>query len=262
MSWNRIVALMYRYTMLLRHDLGKVVDTFYWPLIDIFSWGFMTIYISQTQLPQSNIAKVLLSAIILWTLVYIVARDVAVSFLDDMWDRNVINLYCSPLKPIEFLISSLLIAVARVVLTTLVLITMAYLFYSFNIFTLGIYFFIFFLVLVTFSYAIGIFATALIMRFGPGVEIFAWSIPAILSPISAVFYPLSILPPVIQYIARLFPTTYVFEGMRTVLTRGIFNWDYLLIAVLLEIFYLLGAYILFFKVFDAVRKSGLIARFN
>lgn len=262
MNWNRIVALMYRYTMLLRHDFGKVADTFYWPLIDIFSWGFMTIYISQTQLPQSNIAKVLLSAIILWTLVYTVARDVAISFLDDMWDRNVINLYCSPLKPTEFLVSSLLIAVFRVVLTTTVLVTVAYLFYSFNIFMLGIYFFIFFLILVVFSYAIGVFATSLIMRFGPGVEIFAWSVPAILSPISAVFYPLSILPPSIQTIAYFFPTSYIFEGMRTVLVGGIFNWQYLLIASILDIIYLLGAYILFFKVFNDVRKNGLIARFS
>lgn len=262
MNWNRIVALMYRYTMLLRHDFGKVADTFYWPLIDIFSWGFMTIYISQTQLPQSNIAKVLLSAIILWTLVYTVARDVAISFLDDMWDRNVINLYCSPLKPTEFLVSSLLIAVLRVVLTTTVLVTVAYLFYSFNIFMLGIYFFIFFLILVVFSYAIGIFATSLIMRFGPGVEIFAWSVPAILSPISAVFYPLSILPPSIQTIAYFFPTSYIFEGMRTVLVGGIFNWQYLLIASILDIIYLIGAYILFFKVFNDVRKNGLITRFS
>lgn len=262
MNWNRIAALIYRYTMLLRHDFGKVADTFYWPLIDIISWGFMTIYISQTQLPQSNIARVLLSAIILWTFVYTVARDVAISFLDDMWDRNIINLYCSPLKPIEFLISSLIIAVFRVILTSIVLTTIAYLFYSFNIFTLGIYFFIFFLILVTFSYAIGIFATSLIMRFGPGVEIFAWSIPAILSPISAVFYPLSILPQFVQSIARLFPTSYIFEGMRAVLIGGFYNWQYLLIAVILDILYLAGAYVLFFKVFNSVRKSGLIARFS
>lgn len=262
MNWNRISALMYRYVMLLRHDFGKVADTFYWPLIDIISWGFMTIYISQSELPQSNIGRVLLSAIILWTFVYTVARDVAISFLDDMWDRNIINLYCSPLKPIEFLVSSLLIAVFRVILTSIVLTTIAYFFYSFNIFVLGIYFFLFFFVLVTFSYAIGIFATALIMKFGPGVEIFAWSIPAILSPISAVFYPLSILPPFMQFIARFFPTSYVFEGMRAVLVGGIYDWNLLLIAFSLDVLYLLLSFILFFKVLAIVRKNGLIARFN
>lgn len=262
MNWNRIVALMYRYIMLLRHDFGKVADTFYWPLIDIFSWGFMTIYISQTQLPQSNIAKVLLSAIILWTLVYTVARDVAISFIDDMWDRNVVNLYCSPLKPIEFLISSLLIAVLRVILTMLVLTTLAYFFYSFNILILGFYIFLFFLILVTFSYSIGIFATALIMRFGPGVEIFAWSIPALLSPISAVFYPLSVLPTYVQFIARMFPTSYIFEGMRTVIATGSMDFRNLYFASILVVFYLFWAFVLFYKVFNDIRKNGLIARFS
>ena len=262
MNWSRISALMYRYVMLLKHDLGKVLDTFYWPLIDIFSWGFMTIYISKNQLVQNNIASILLAAIILWTLVYTVARDVAISFLDDMWDRNVVNLYCSPLKPSEFLISSLIIAVFRVILTTVTLGIVAYFIYSFNILSLGIYFFLFFLILVTFSYAIGIFATALILRFGPGVEIFAWSIPAIISPISAVFYPLSILPSYIQKVAMLLPTSYIFEGMRGILTNGIFNWQNLIIAGILDIIYLIAACIFFFKIFNYAKKSGIIARFS
>jgi len=262
MNWQRIKALIYRHLLLLYHDLGKVLDTFYWPLIDIFSWGFLTIYINQKQLVINNIASILLSAIILWTLVYTVARDVAISFLDDMWDRNVVNLYCSPLKPIEFLVSSLIVAVFRVVLTTIVLALVAFFFYSVNILVLGIYFILFFLVLVIFSYAIGILATALIMRFGPGVEIFAWSIPAVLSPISGIFYPLSILPVFVQKIAYLFPTSYIFEGMRSILTDGMFNWQNLLIASILDIFYLILVFILFYKVLNDIKKNGLIARFS
>lgn len=262
MNFNRVIALLYRYTMLLRHDLGKVIDTFYWPLIDIVSWGFLTIYISRNQNVQNNFILVLLSAIILWTLVYTVARDVAVCFLDDMWDRNIVNLYCSPLKPIEFLVASFLIAIFRVILTFVVISLTAYLFYSFNILILGVYLGLFFMILITFSYAIGILAVTMILRFGPGVEIFAWSIPAILSPISAVFYPLSILPSFLQNIALLFPTSYIFEGMREILLTGTITWQNLLIATLLDIIYLGFAFILFFKVFSDVRKNGLIARFS
>lgn len=159
--------------MLLRHDLAKVIDTFYWPIIDIVSWGFMTIYISKNQSSSLNFVVILLSAIILWTIVYTVARDVAVCFLDDMWDRNIVNLYCSPLKPLEFLMASFIITVSRVIITITVISFVAYLFYSFNILMMGIYFGLFFLILVIFSYAIGIFATTLILKFGPGVEIFA-----------------------------------------------------------------------------------------
>ncbi len=262
MSWNRIFALMYRYTMLLRHDLGKVIDTFYWPLIDIISWGFLTLYISRNQTVQTNFVQVLLSAIILWTLVYSVARDVAVSFIDDMWDRNIVNLYSSPLKPTEFLVASFLIATIRIILTLTLISVIAYLFYSFNILILGFYLGLFFLILIIFSYSIGIFATTLILRFGPGVEIFAWSIPAILSPISAVFYPLSILPKFLQYLGFIFPTSHVFEGMRGLLLNGNINWDSLLIASILDLVYLIVAFIFFLNVFDSVRKNGLISRFS
>src|SRR3989338_1259323 len=248
--------------MLLRHDLGKVIDTFYWPLIDIVTWGFLTVYISRNQNIQNNFILVLLSAIILWTLVYTVARDVAVCFLDDMWDRNVVNLYCSPLKPIEFLTASFLIALFRIILTLGVISITAYLFYSFNILILGAYLGLFFLILIVFSYTIGIFATTLILRFGPGVEIFAWSFPAILSPISAVFYPISVLTQFLQNIALLFPTSYVFGGMREILLTGTIVWQDMAIAALLDIIYLIIAFLLFFKVFNDVRKNGLIARFS
>jgi len=262
MNFNRINALIYRYTMLLRHDLAKVIDTFYWPIIDIVSWGFMTIYISKNQSSSLNFVVILLSAIILWTIVYTVARDVAVCFLDDMWDRNIVNLYCSPLKPLEFLMASFIITVSRVIITITVISFVAYLFYSFNILMMGIYFGLFFLILVIFSYAIGIFATTLILKFGPGVEIFAWSIPAILSPISAVFYPISILPSSLQYLSFMFPTSYVFEGMRSILITGRFELENLILAGILDLIYLSFAFILFFKVFYDVRKSGLITRFS
>lgn len=194
MNWNRIKALMYRYLMYMRRDLARLLDTFYWPIIDIMIWGFLTMYINQTQTLQNKFTTTLLAAIIMWTLVYSVARDVAVSFLDDMWDRDIINLYCSPLKPSEFLVASFLIAVLRVSLTTIVIALLAWIFYSFNLMILSFYFFLFFILLVLFSYSIGILATTLIVRFGQSVEIFAWSIPAVISPFSAVFYPLSVLP--------------------------------------------------------------------
>ena len=261
MSWNRIYALIYRYTLLLRHDMARVLDTFYWPFIDLFVWGFLTVYLNQTGNMTSNFTGALISGIILWTLVYSLARDIAVCFLDDMWDRNIINLYCSPLKPSEFLAASFLISVFRVILTTLFMVVVAILFYSFNVLTLGTYFLLFFIILVIFSYALGVLATALILKFGPSVEIFAWSIPAILSPFSAVFFPLSILPPYIQAIAKIFPTSYIFEGMREVLLNRMYNWQNLFIAGLLDIVYLILAVFIFFHVFNRIKQDGTISRF-
>lgn len=261
MNWYRIFALMYRYGLLLRHDLGKILDMFYWPIIDLFAWGLLVLHINKSQLFQANFATPLLSAIILWTLVYTLGRDVAISFLDDVWDRNILNLYGSPLKPIEFLIASFLIALLRVTISVTTLAVLAYILYGFSILSLGVYLGLFFLILVIFSYTIGIFAITIIMRFGPGFEIIAWSIPAVLSPFSAVFYPLSILPSVVQMIALLFPSTYVFEGMRTALLQRSQNWQLLGIACILDVIYLITAFLIFHKTFDYAKRTGLITRF-
>lgn len=261
MSWNRVYALIYRYTLFLKHDMARALDTFYWPFIDLFIWGFLTVYLNQTGSVLGNFTTTLISGIILWTLVYSLARDIAVCFLDDMWDRNIVNLYCSPLKPSEFLAASFFISLFRVVLTTLFMIVVAFFLYSFNVLSLGIYFLLFSIILVVFSYALGILATALILKFGPSVEIFAWSIPAVLSPFSAVFFPLSILPPYIQTIAKIFPTSYIFEGMRAVLLDRIYNWQNLFIAGLLDILYLTLAVFIFFFVFRRIKQDGTISRF-
>ncbi len=262
MNKNRIFALVYRYLTLLKRDLGKIIDTFYWPIIDIISWGFMTLYLDRNNLVLGSIANFLLSAMIFWTLVYSLARDIAVSFLDDVWDRNVVNLYGSPLRPTEFLIASLIVAFLRVILSTGVLIIVAKLLFSVNALALGGYFFVAYLLLVMFSYSLGIFAATLILKFGPGVEIVAWSIPAILLPVSAVFYPLEVLPKFLQQIAHFVPTSYIFENMRAYLVGQPVNFGQLGVAFLLNLGYLLIFISLFLTTFNKVRKDGTITRFS
>lgn len=262
MNKNRIFALVYRYLTLLRRDLGKIIDTFYWPLIDIISWGFMTLYLDRNHVVLGGVANTLLSAMILWTLVYSLARDIAVSFLDDVWDRNVVNLYGSPLQPTEFLLASFIVALLRVLFSTVILIIVANLLFSVNALALGGYFFVAYMLLVIFSYTLGIFAATLILKFGPGVEIVAWSTPAILLPVSAVFFPLDVLPKFLQNIAHFVPTSYVFENMRAYLIGQPVNLGQLGIAFILNLIYLLIFISLFLATFNNVRKDGTITRFS
>lgn len=262
MKFYRVKALLYRYFLLFKTELGKILDTFYWPLIDIVVWGFFTVYFSQTQANTQFLVKALLSGLILWTLVYSFSRDIAISFLDEMWERNVVNLFCSPLKLSEYLMAVFIIAIFRAVMILVVLSLIAYLLYSYSIFILGIYLGISFFLLIIFAYSVGILAISLMLRYGPSVEIFAWSIPAALSPISGVFYPVYILPKIIQLISSFFPTSYIFEGMRQVVVRGEINWHYLSIAFILNIFYLVISIIVLYRVHASVRRSGLISRFS
>jgi ABC-2 type transport system permease protein len=80
-----------------------------------------------------------------------------------------------------------------------------------------------------------------------------------LSPISAVYYPVSILPGWLQHAAWGLPSTYVFEGMRAVLFSGVFDTGYFFAALALDIIYLaLGAAVFFLSFRDARRRGALL----
>jgi ABC-2 type transport system permease protein len=138
---------------------------------------------------------------------------------------------------------------------------LAWLFYSFNIFLIGVSLIPFVVNLVALGWAIGIFTTSLILRFGQQAEILAWGIAILFQPVSAVFYPVSVLPPFLRVAARYVPSSYVFEGMREVVANGgRVPVGKLLWATGLNAAYLAAACLVFFAMFRAVKRKGLLAR--
>jgi ABC-2 type transport system permease protein len=110
--------------------------------------------------------------------------------------------------------------------------------------------------------ALGIFASAVVLRLGPAAEWLIWPMPAMLSPFAGVFYPLSTLPRWMQWIGHALPPSYVFEGMRAILAgRAVPPFD-LLAGSVLAISYLGLAYWFFSRVYRHVVRTGLIARYS
>lgn len=120
----------------------------------------------------------------------------------------------------------------------------------------------FLLVLFLFGISLGIFSSALVLRFGPASEWFVWPIPAMLSPFAGVFYPLATLPTWMQYIGRLLPPSYVFQNMRAVVAGGSALGTGLLWAVLLALAYVMLACWFFNRVYQYAVRTGLIARYS
>jgi len=131
---------------------------------------------------------------------------------------------------------------------------------SFNIFMIGISLIPFILNLTVMGWAIGIITTALILRFGQEAEVLAWALGFLFMPVSAVFYPVSVLPFFLQIIARFVPASYVFEGMRAVISNGNFPLNDLLWSTGLNTFYILFALLFFHWNFNVVKRKGLLVR--
>jgi ABC-2 type transport system permease protein len=257
---GRIGALLLRYLLLVRRDPSRVVDLAYWPFIDIAVWGLLTLFVARAGVQVPNAIAVFLGGAILWNVFLRASQDVSVSFLDDLWARSLVTLFASPLTFAEFGIALTLVGLVKVVLALALMAAVAWLLYAFNVFTLGWALLPFAANLILFGWTLGLLALAIVLRFGGRWAILAWSIPFTMMPISSVFYPEAVLPPVVRAIARALPADHVFEGMRAVVLEGRFAWDRVAIATAENAVYLALATALVAWVFRVALTRGLLAK--
>ena len=182
----------------------------------------------------------------------------SISFLEEMWSRNLGHVFVSPLRPFEMVLALIGMSIIRMLLGTMPAILLAWVFYAFNLFALGPVLVLFFMNLMIMGWAVALGVVSLILRHGAGAEPLAWGLLFGLAPFSAVFYPVSVLPGFIRPVAYALPTTHVFEGMRAALLQGVIRWDHLAAAFALNMVWLGGAALLFGRQFHAARVSGAL----
>ena len=261
MKLHRIQALLMKYWYISLNSLDRVFDIFYWPMIDLFLWGFASYYIES--LADVNVLSMLIGGAVIWIFLWRSAQDVTVFVLEDFWSRNLYNLFTSPLRVTEMIIALVIFSTARAVVAFLFLIVMAYLLYSFSIVSIGyLNFALFVVLLMIFGYAVGLFITSFIFKYGSRIQVFAWSVVWILQPFSAVFYPVAALPPWAQKVAVILPTTYVFEAMRAVLNNTPIHWNGIIYSFVASLVLLVLVSIFLGRSIRNARKQGLLARYE
>ena len=260
MKFHRIFALFTRQLYLYKRSFPRMLEIFYWPLMDLLVWGFLTVYLTRGQDNFPGFVAFFIGALILWDILWRAQTGISVSFLEDIWSKNLLNLFASPLKPEEYIFSLMMVGTVKLVVIAAFMTVLAWVVYSFNIFVIGISLVPFVLNLLVLGWAIGIITIALILRFGQEAEVLAWALGFLFMPISAVFYPVSVLPPFIQAVARCVPSSYVFEGMRAVINTGKFPIHDLMWAIGLNAVYILFAFIFFRRIFNLIKRKGLLVR--
>jgi len=258
MKLHRIQALILKHFYINVNRIDRWFDIFYWPMLDLFIWGFASSYIED--ISQYNILSMILGGIILWIFVWRSSQDIAVFVLEDFWSKNLYHIFSSPVKLIEHAISIMSIGLIRSFATFTVLSIVTFLLYSFNVFTLNIMFLaVSVLILSITAWSLGFFIASLIFRFGQRIQVLAWSAIWIIQPFSCVFYPYASLPEWAKPISKMLPTTYVFENMRNIL-QGlpvdklslVYAFFGSLIIFSLAVFY-------FILSFEKARQNGLLA---
>ena len=262
MSVHRIYAIVIRQYYLLRGSLSRVVPIFAWIAVDMILWGFLTRYLNTVASPGFNFVPALLGAVLLWDFFIRIMHGITMAFLEDVWSRNFLNIFASPLLIPEYVSGLVLSSIATSLLGLGVMLWIATLCFKLSLFVYGVMVLPFLLVLFLFGISIGIFGSALVLRFGPASEWFIWPLPALISPFAGVLYPVATLPHWMQGVSRLLPPAYVFEGLRAIVSGGTASGMALLAGALLAIGYILLAYFFFVKVYQHALRTGLIARYS
>jgi ABC-2 type transport system permease protein len=260
-SLNRIWALTLRYLFLYTRHPVRLVELIFWPLVDLLMWGFLTTHLQQQGAGDfPKMITYLIGAMILWDVLFRAQQGVAISFLEDVWTRNLLNIFVAPVRTFEYVAATCFVGVLRVSVTLLVLAVVAAFAYRFNLASMGMGLLPFLGNLILFGWFLGMISTGLIMRWGQAAESLAWAVPFFIQPLAAVFYPVSVLPGWLQPIAMSLPCTPIFEGMRTVLAGGAVPWGQVQYAFFLNLIWG-GLAALFFALnLKHVRKSGLLVK--
>jgi ABC-2 type transport system permease protein len=262
MNLSRTSAVVLRQFYLIRGSFSRVLPLFVWAGIDIVLWGFITKYLNAITDSRFRFVPSLMGAVLLWDFLTRVMHGVTMAFFEDVWSRNFLNIFATPLRISEYLGGLVLSGVATSSVGLVVMVLLATGFFGLSFLVYGLMLVPFFLVLFMCGIALGIFGSATVLRLGPPAEWFVWPIPAVLSPFVGVFYPVTTLPRWMQYIAHVLPPSYVFESMRQIVRGGSASVHGLVIGVLLAAGYILLACWCFTRVYRNAVRTGLIARYS
>ncbi len=189
-------------------------------------------------------------------------QGVTMAFFEDVWSRNFLNIFATPLRISEYLCGLVATAICTSLLGLLVMLLVAGLAFGLSFISLGIAIAPFLIILFLSGIALGILGSAIVLRLGPASEWLIWPIPTLISPFVGVFYPLSTLPGWMQAISHVLAPAYVFEGMRQVVAGQPAPMDKLALGAGLAALYLVLACLVFARVHRYAIRTGLIARYS
>lgn len=260
-SRHRVGAMVSRYFYLLRSSWARIADLIYWPALQMITWGFLQNYLAKASPATASdhaamAAGTLIGAILLWDILLRGQIGFSITFLEEMWSRNVGNLLMSPLRPVEFVLALMTMSVLRLAVGLVPVSFLAIWFFGFNLWGMGLAFAFFFANLIFTSWAIGLVVSGLILRLGMGAENVAWTVTFLLLPLCAVYYPVATLPHWLQPFSWMLPPTYVFEGMRQLLMQHTLRGDLMIEAFGLNAVLFGAAVVIFVLLLESARKAG------
>lgn len=257
MKMARILSIITRHAFISIRDLNKLLSLVYWPAIDIFIWGFNSVWINNQVLEENKISLIMLTAVALWIIVYTISQSISKSILEEIWSQNLVNLFSTPLKISEWIIGIMTVSILDLSISFSVSLLITKLLYGINILKIGIPIIYFIFLLLVSGWILGFLAAGFLIYFGQRVESLPWMVGWIFVPFSSVFFPISVLPTWGQNIALFLPMSYAFETMRKFVLTDFIDIKMILTSLFLNALYLVLSILFFIFMFNKSKKLGL-----
>ena len=257
MDLNKIYALGLRHIYLISNSFPRILDLIYWPTVQIFLWGFISKFFTLNSEYYSNTIGVILTAAILYDFLFRASISFNMMFLEEIWSRNFTNLFIAPIKISEIIISLTLTALLRTLIGLIPAAILAVPLFGVSVLTLGpsLIFLLFSLYL--FGVTLGLLVTSGLLRFGPSFENIAWASLFFLAPLGCIYYPIEILPSLLQMIAKALPLVHIFEEMRNILMNSEINQLNILKSISISVVYFIIGVIVFYISYFVKEKRNL-----
>ena len=260
MNSTRIWAIMLKFWFDVKRDMFRLFDVFWWPAFDLFVWGLLSTYLTNMSGGSINFVLLFLSGMIFWSFFDRASRDISRSMMEESWNRNLPNIFSTPLTLTEYVVGVLAIATIKLVIGAVFLLVLATAFYGFHISALGWFFLPAMAGLMMFGWSVSFIIQAMVLRYGHTIEVFIWAVGIFLQPFSSVFYPVTVLPGWAQMVARALPPMYLFEAMRAIIAGAPVRVGDIIVSFGLNVLYLVLSIAYFYRTFQHAKINGLLTK--
>ena len=262
-SWLRMRAIARRHAYVLVRSPHRLFDVSLWPLVDVVLFGSLASFVGTNGTSgASTAAGYLLAGIILWHVIYQSQIAMSTGFLEETWTRNLLNMMVTPVREVEYVAGVALFGMIKLAIGVGVMVLGAFVFFSFDAWTLGWGVIPIAITLLIVGWAISLLVIGLVLRFGTGAEALAWGVMFVLLPLSGVFYPIDALPTVLQPVAQVLPTTHAFDALRGLVDGTGLDWVQVGIAAVGSVVMLLLACWYLVYMLKLFRTRGYITRYT
>ena len=255
----KIWAFSVRSTLVTRRNVFALLEMLFWPLIGIFSVGLLTRFLS---LGEDTVSFILIGAVTMNT-VQIAQLDLAYALLYSVWSKSLKHEFIAPVGLGHILLGTSLVGLARGLLVFVLMGLLSVYFFDMDLarpslgglmgFLLGIF---------LNAAVIGALVLALVLRFGQRAEAAAWALSYLILLLCGLYYPISVLPQEVQYLAHFIPLTYFLDYFRQFYGFPPASPHPLLYGFSLSVIYLMASYGLVVLSLRSAYRRGTLLRLS